>query len=156
MPLEAAPWVRGQIIEIESMPRNFGNAVRDRFWSWRAEFGKGSRMNACPERDTDTPGYFAAWHRDGKGVPCRFVCRCACGSAPPGKRLVTIFKMQAACKGWELSPQRVSVVEFEIRLAGRVIPGLAVGEGSYLSAARNQDFRTRRERIEALAEAESW
>lgn len=75
VPLEASVWIRGRIIELDSMPRNFGKAVKGLAADWRSAHGKHREtIVPCPECDTKTPGFFTVWRHDGS----RVLVRCAC------------------------------------------------------------------------------
>ena len=72
---EALAYIRGKIIELDSMPRNFGKAVRSLWHEWRSEKGQVHQSQAdCDVCDKQTPGFFTVWRRCGNRVLCR--CRC--------------------------------------------------------------------------------
>ena len=154
VPFEAAPWIRDQIIELESMPRNFGKAVRDLFWRWKEETGRGAKIAACPDCDSDMPGYFLVWGAEHGGMPTRFVVRCACNAAPPSYHLCTFSREQAGDHGFRVLPQGESAIQFEARLAESVSPGCVGTREAYMNAVHNTDFSQSQRHKDALAEAE--
>lgn len=75
VPLAAAGYIRGKVIELDSMPRNFGKAVRSYWHEWRAEKGQPYQaQTGCAICDKSTPGFFTVWRVDGNRVLCR--CKC--------------------------------------------------------------------------------
>jgi hypothetical protein len=93
VPLAAAVWIRGKLIELDNAPRNFGKAVRNLAVEWRENSGvKLPPPVACPHCDKETPGFFTVWRADG----CRVAAKCQCNK-------LSQFAAQQARSDFELA-----------------------------------------------------
>jgi hypothetical protein len=144
VPLEAVPWIRSKIVELDSIPRNFGKAVRGYWRDWRHESGQPREtLRCCPECDRQTPGFFTVWRRDG----CRVLMRCYCNAAEEYANMPRVTRAmagnivynQAAGLRYLVAPAGERFLDFEKRMfpvSGQVADPDAAGK-EFSRLARN-------------------
>lgn len=155
IPVAASQFIRGKIIDLESMPRNFGKAVRQYGQEWRYSKGIAAHVfQECPDCDKGTPGFFYAWDKMENGKWHRLLVRCHCNQGKPVEGMLHMTKNQAACAGYEVVPQGFGggMLVYELQLMGITASGEV---DAYIKAARSTNLKQRRSHLDALAEAET-
>jgi hypothetical protein len=153
IPVIAAPYIIAQFAELESMPRNFGKAVRQFGQEWKQAHGIKSFVDGlCPDCDREIPGHFWAFDFQG-GAWHWFAARCACNCATGFEAQERMTKKQAVESGLTVIPSGddCGFMAFLTRLeGGEVLPG-----GKFSLAAGSRDFRKRAAHLSMLAEMDS-
>lgn len=156
VPATAMKYIRDKIVELDTLPRNFGKHVRHYGREWMLSRGIRNHVHkACPDCDRETVGFFTAWKKLDNGEWSRFLVRCLCNQEQLIEGMQHMAKSQAACAGYEVVPHGFEggVLAYEMQLMGtRVDAGFTV----YMKAARNRNFKKRQGHLEAMAEAEGW
>jgi hypothetical protein len=99
----AAAWIRGKMVELDSIPRNFGKAVRDIGREWREQSGvKIPPPVACPRCDAETPGFFTVWRPGG----FRSLAKCQCNKQPQFAAWQARSEFELAQLGYIVRPYR--------------------------------------------------
>ena len=154
IPVAASPFIRGKIIELDAMPRNFGKAVRQFGQEWRAA-KSGSRFvfQLCPDCDKETPGFFSAWENLKNGMPHRFLIRCCCNNGKDVEGMAQMSKAGALKAGFLVVPANYDggVLVYEAALLGTPSHN---HDNRYIRAAENRNFKQRPAHRHAVAEAE--
>lgn len=100
VPLAAAPYIKEKIIELDSLPRNFGKAVRDLGLEWKySKTDRSPRFNACPECDPAMPGFLMVWDTSTH----RFIARCTCNRDKQWAHLESLTHAEIKRRGWSLT-----------------------------------------------------
>lgn len=102
VPLKAAPHIRAKIMELDSMPRNFGKFVLQSGREWLAQGGGSGgpdrRRECCPECEPRMPGYFYGWTKDSAGLVHSCLCRCLCNDDPALGKMPRMSREYAASR----------------------------------------------------------
>lgn len=123
VPLRAAPFIRDRILQLDSLPRNFGKAVSGYGEEWMFSNGGIDAAPNCPDCDPATPGFFPAWREDGRGGHIRFMVKCRCNRGGRAfRKMWRGSREDAAKRGWITMPPGMSAVAFEMTLAGWPAP----------------------------------
>ena len=123
VPMAAAKWIRGKIIDLEAMPRNFGKAVLALFREW--ESTRTSREIRCPDCDPDLPpGHFwgiRAVNNIGRQEYIRVVVMCQCHPCreddETGLKFRKRSKAQACREGFGLMRPGEKFAQFSERVS---------------------------------------
>lgn len=156
IPAAAMKYVRDKIVELDTLPRNFGKHVRHYGREWMLSRGiKNHVHRACPDCDRETLGFFTAWQKMGNGDWNRFLVRCHCNQGQPIEGMLHMTKNQASCTGYEVVPQGFEggVLAYEMQLMGTPVD---MSFNAYTRAVRNRNFRPRQGHLDAMADAEGW
>jgi len=116
VPLTAVPYIRGKLFELDSMPRNFGKAVKALAAEWRSDTRQPKpEQQCCHECYPPFPGFFPGWQKAEGGMLYKFMIRCLCNGNPYFDPMPRKSKAQAEREGYTVLPVgRRSAVEFEM------------------------------------------
>ena len=134
VPLQAGRWIRGKIIEQDSLPRNFGKAVYALYHDWLAANPLPQRPAACcPSCDAQIPGFFFTWSKQ-DGRLAQRVAKCVCNVDPAFAGLPGMDKYAARERGFFVRPHgwKRSLGEFEREVLGVGKRGAAPPAGPQL------------------------
>ena len=158
VPFAAAPFIRRKVLELDSLPRNFGKAILGFFREWRSSRPVETQRACCPDCDPQHPGFFHWWGKINDRMYSG-LARCLCNDDATLGGLRQMSKSQAEREGLIVMPRgyKGGPAEFEKeRWFYGGAPSGNIGASAKRVMASPPPATVRPAHRDYIAEAEGW
>ncbi len=119
IPVQASPYIKSKIVELDTKPSNFGKTFRQYGIEWKTTTGyRDAKIHPCPDCDPEVPGFFYAFEPGNDGHPHSFLVRCHCNQGRFFSEMIHMTKVQAESRGYVVRSENETILGASFRMTG--------------------------------------